>query len=105
MIATKKDLQMDGDESRRQFGRVEPLHRTGFSGAISLPLLPDLIQIYTVSLANGALTIRRGVDQGTIWFEQGQMVHAECGDLVGEEAVYQLLHWENGHFSLDPHGV
>src|SRR5690349_15952355 len=74
---------------------------TGFSGAISLPLLPDLIQIYTVSMADGALTIRRGTDMGTIWFERGAMVHAVCGEITGKEAVYALLRWNDGHFSFD----
>jgi hypothetical protein len=73
----------------------------GFSGAISLPLLPDLIQIYTVALATGALTIRRGEDHGTIWFDRGEMVHAVCGAEVGEAAVYRLLQWNDGKFSLD----
>lgn len=83
-------------------GDVELLSRPeGFSGAISLPLLPDLIQIYTVSLANGALTIRRGTERGTIWFERGEMIHAICGEEVGENAVYRLLQWQTGQFSLD----
>lgn len=76
--------------------------REGFSGAISLPLLPDLIQIYTISLANGALTVRRGTELGTIWFDRGDIVHAVCGDEVGEEAVYAMLQWQSGHFALDP---
>jgi uncharacterized protein DUF4388 len=73
----------------------------GFSGAISLPLLPDLIQIYTTSMASGALTIRHGADLGTIWFDRGAMVHAVCGEEVGEAAVYRLLQWHDGKFSLD----
>jgi CheY-like chemotaxis protein len=74
----------------------------GFSGAISLPMLPDLIQIYTLSMANGALTIRHGERSGTIWFERGAIVHACCGDLRAERAVYELLRWQGGAFSLDP---
>jgi hypothetical protein len=75
--------------------------QAGFRGAISLPLLPDLIQIYTVSMADGALTIDRGTQTGTIWLEQGAIVHAVCGKKTGEEAVYELLRWEDGRFSLD----
>lgn len=86
----------------RPGGDLELLPRaTGFSGAISLPVLPDLIQIYTVSMASGALTIRRGAQLGTIWFQQGAMVHAACGELTGEEAVYRLLRWHDGQFSYD----
>lgn len=89
-------------EQDRAPGELEVLlPPAGFSGAISLPLLPDLIQIYTVSMADGALTIRRGTQAGTIWFDQGAMVHAVCGDLTGEEAVYRLLQWHDGQFSLD----
>lgn len=80
------------------------LGSAGFSGAISLPLLPDLIQIYTVSMADGALTIRRGTQSGTIWFDRGAMVHAVCGELTGEEAVYRLLQWHDGQFSHDKDG-
>jgi hypothetical protein len=85
-------------------GRVARAEASGFSGAISLPLLPDLIQIYTVSMASGALTIRRGTESGIIWFERGAMVHATCGGLTGEEAVYALLRWDDGRFSLDSSG-
>lgn len=101
MLAIKKDVPIGGEESRQHYGGLELLQRAGFSGAISLPLLPDLIQIYTVALADGALTIRSGTERGTIWFERGEMVHAECGEVTGEEAVYQLLRWHNGQFSLD----
>jgi Domain of unknown function (DUF4388) len=89
----------------RPAGELELLSASpGFSGAISLPLLPDLIQIYTVSMADGALTIRRGVQTGTIWFDHGTMVHAACGELTGEEAVYRLIQWHDGQFSFD-HGA
>lgn len=86
-------FNLDDDE---RFVRHE-----GFSGAISLPLLADLVQIYTTSLASGALTISRGAEAGKIWFEHGAIVHAVCGELVGEDAVYQLLSWHDGNFALN----
>lgn len=112
---TARIFKMDGDERfvraessdpTEAFDRVEGglavLPRTpGFSGDISLPLLPDLIQIYMGSMADGALTIGSGKQTGTIWFERGAMVHAVCGELEGEEAVYRLLEWQDGRFSLD----
>ncbi|HEX7833633.1 MAG TPA: DUF4388 domain-containing protein [Thermoanaerobaculia bacterium] len=102
MSSHKFDLRRDDDRSGSE-GEVELIpRRDGFSGAISLPLLPDLIQIYTVSLANGALTIRSKDERGTIWFEHGQMVHALCGSAIGEQAVYRLLQWQDGNFSHDP---
>jgi CheY-like chemotaxis protein len=78
---------------------------SGFSGAISLPMLPDLIQIYAISRTSGTLKISRGGEQGTIWFQAGDIVHATCGDLKGEPAVFQLLTWDGGSFALDASAV
>ncbi len=75
--------------------------RTGFSGAISLPMLPDLIQLYALAQTSGALRITRGAEQGVLWFDRGAITHAECGALAGAEAVYALLRWDGGAFAVD----
>ncbi len=77
----------------------------GFSGAISLPMLPDLIQVYTLTQTTGALSIRRGGSSGTMWFEGGSIIHATCGERSGETAVYELLSWQGGEFTLDTQAV
>lgn len=75
---------------------------TGFSGAISLPMLPDLVQMYALARMHGTLRISRGTRQGTLWFEAGEIVHATCAHLTGPLAVYELLSWEGGAFRMDP---
>jgi CheY-like chemotaxis protein len=77
----------------------------GFSGAISLPMLPDLVQIYAVARASGALRISHGQEAGAIWFEAGDVVHAVCGERRGDAAVHWLLTWEGGTFSLEANAV
>ena len=37
---------------------------------------------------------------GTLWLDRGEMVHALCGALSGEEAVYELLRWRDGNFAF-----
>lgn len=73
----------------------------GFSGAISVPQLPDLLQLYTLSMASGALTLRQVAAAGTIWFDRGDIVHAQCGSTAGAEAVFEMLAWQGGDFSFD----
>ncbi len=73
----------------------------GFSGAVSLQL-PDLIQLYALAQMTGALHIARGADEGVVWFERGGITHAECGAQAGADAVYALLRWNAGAFSLEP---
>lgn len=81
--------------------RVLARPANGFSGAISLPMLPDLIQIYALSRATGALRIRRGPEEGGVWFSEGEIIHATCGSVRGEEAVYALLRWQGGEFQME----
>ncbi|MCK6682372.1 MAG: hypothetical protein L6R30_08135 [Thermoanaerobaculia bacterium] len=50
--------------------------RTGFSGSISLPMFPDLVQIYALSASWGALRIDRGGETGAVWSNWGHVVHA-----------------------------
>lgn len=72
----------------------------GFSGAISVSQLPDLLQLYTLSMASGALTLQQVSAVGTIWFDRGDIVHAQCGSTAGAEAVFEMLAWQGGDFSF-----
>lgn len=73
---------------------------SGFSGAIKLPMLPDLIQLCALARATGSLRISRGTDSGAVWFVEGDVVHAECGQARGTAAVYLLLEWQGGTFAM-----
>jgi CheY-like chemotaxis protein len=75
--------------------------RTGFSGAIDLPLLPDLIQIYAIGQTTGMLRIHRGGERGEIYFDSGCITHATCGDAEGEAAFYRIMTWDGGAFSME----
>ncbi len=84
---------------------VETLDRalsrsSGFSGSLSIPMLPDLVQICTLAKTTGALRITENNRQGVLWFAQGEIVHCQCGPLTGEAAFYELLTWRRGAFSL-----
>lgn len=65
--------------------------------------LPSLVQMICLERRRSALVLRRRGKEGTILFEDGQIVHAQVGSLVGEEAVYQLLHWTDGAFQVSNH--
>ncbi|HET8775163.1 MAG TPA: response regulator [Thermoanaerobaculia bacterium] len=78
------------------------LSRTaGFSGSLSIPMLPDLVQICALSKTTGALRIVEGGHRGMLWFAQGEIVHCECGPLAGEAAFYELLTWRRGSFTME----
>jgi len=60
--------------------------------------LGDLIQLYCLSQAKIALTVVRPAGQeeerGKIYFEDGKIVNAICGDQRAEDALYDMFRWE-----------
>ncbi len=92
-------------EMGRFMGLVDEVlerRKVGFSGAISVQTLPDIVQLYALSNATGALHVRRrGVD-GRIWFEHGAITHAVTGALTGESAFHTIVLWSGGEFSMVP---
>lgn len=67
--------------------------------------LPNLVQMLCMDQRKAMLNLkRRGLeDEGIIYFENGQIVHALVGSLAGEEAVYHLLGWVEGTFKVSDH--
>jgi hypothetical protein len=47
----------------------------------------------------GLFVSRRG-EEGAIYFDTGEIIHAHVGHLSGEEAIYQLLTWTDGRFRM-----
>ncbi|MEN8134993.1 MAG: response regulator [Thermodesulfobacteriota bacterium] len=67
-----------------------------FRGTVAGVGLTDVIQIKALSGVNSALRVKDGDRQGIIYFENGQVVHAICDDLEGEEAFYQIMEFTGG---------
>ena len=77
--------------------------QTGTSGfsAQSQMGLPEVLQMCCLSRRSGQITFRSGESYGFIYIQQGRVLHALCGTTEGEEAIYNMLVWPGGGFSLD----
>jgi CheY-like chemotaxis protein len=64
---------------------------TALSGSLSHLDLPGVIQMLGQAHQSGALHINAGETDGIIFFEAGEIHHAECGPLFGDEAVIQIV--------------
>ena len=62
--------------------------------------LMDLIQITCQERRQAQLVIQHEGQEVEIYFDAGEMVHAQLDDLVGEEVIYRVLGWEDGQFNL-----
>lgn len=74
--------------------------KVGFSGAISVQTLPEIVQLYVLSSATGALTVRHHDVLAEIWFDNGVLLHARTSQARGDEAVLEILQWSGGEFSM-----
>jgi len=72
----------------------------GFEGVMLGATLQDLIQMECLALATRAVRVSTEDRSGLIYFAGGQVVHAKVGDVVGEDAVFEMLTWKNGGFII-----
>lgn len=72
----------------------------GFSGAISVQTLPDIVQLYVLSSATGMLSVRHHGGEGRLWFERGSILHAITASARGDEAFYEVMMWSGGEFGM-----
>ncbi len=68
----------------------------GISGSLSHLDLPGVVQMLVHSRQTGSLYVNAGAIDGIIFFENGNITHAESGDLIGDDAVVQIVKYCNG---------
>jgi hypothetical protein len=71
-------------------------------GSLKHLQLADVIQLISVSGKTGMFHLKKDEQVGLIYLKDGNIVHAELGDIKGEEAVYELAIWNDGEFHFEP---
>jgi CheY-like chemotaxis protein len=64
--------------------------------------LVDIIQLECLSQSSSVLRITNGVQEGKIWFQNGEVIDAVARDLAGEIAFQKILSWKTGNFEILP---
>ena len=72
--------------------------KKGFRGKVFGLQLTDIIHMNCLSRLTTALTITRDGEKGVIYLNEGEIIHAECGEQKGTEAFYSILSWQEGEF-------
>jgi two-component system chemotaxis response regulator CheB len=70
----------------------------GFAGTLKNIQLNDLIQMCCLSASSICMRVAKDDRLGTIFIVEGEIVHAACEEMVGEEAFYRVLGWQTGSF-------
>jgi predicted regulator of Ras-like GTPase activity (Roadblock/LC7/MglB family) len=75
---------------------------SGFKGAVAGLSLIDVIQLKGHNKYTGAISVEYGESQGVIYFVDGEIIHAEQGEESGEQAIYKIIKWPGGTFTIHP---
>jgi hypothetical protein len=73
----------------------------GIKGKLTEISLIDWMQTLEQGRKTCALTLRSGGEECTIYFSDGQVNHAVCGELKGDPAVFRILGWMEGDWEVD----
>lgn len=79
--------KVDGFQPTQMLGQAD----TSLSGNLSHHDLTGVMQMLGQAHQTGALTINAGETDAVLFFDAGEIVHAECGSLFGDEAVLNIL--------------
>ncbi|RMD98618.1 MAG: response regulator [Calditrichaeota bacterium] len=64
--------------------------------------IKDIIAFNCQTRRTSQVTFKKGVKKGIVYLQKGEIVHAECGELEGEHALYNILDWERAYYHVMP---
>ncbi len=79
---------LDGDES-------------GIWGSLKNMNLTDIIQMMHMNNKTVTVHLSKGEKKGSVFIKNGKVVHVHYGSLIGEDAFFHMLAWNEGTFSIE----
>lgn len=73
----------------------------GFRGVLQQIGLQDVLQLSCLTRRSMVLRVRSRQAEGTIYIRTGEIIHAVCGEWLGQEALNELLCLAAGDFELE----
>ena len=74
----------------------------GFRGVLRKVGLQDILQLTCLARHSVVLRVRSQFAEGLVYVEDGRIIHAQCGDLTGEEGFNAIMALPRGEFDLQP---
>lgn len=78
--------------------RTQEQSGSGFAGTLRNIQLTDIIQMCCLAGASICVRVRQDQQAGTLYVQDGDVVHAECGAITGVKAFFTILSWPSGQF-------
>jgi hypothetical protein len=78
-----------------------PPPAAGLVGSLETIPIADLVQVLNICRKTGLLRLSRGLASASLYFDDGEIRHAEAGHRTGEEAFYLLMGWTDAAFAFE----
>jgi len=62
--------------------------------------LTDVVQLLHINRKTGKLHVINGKHTGTLFVQNGEVIHAETPQTSGESAAFEVLEWDKGEFEF-----
>lgn len=98
-LAARCFAMLHRHEKARQAARRRPYSLAGDFTAIPFA---DLVVMLQMGRRTGTLSVVGKQFSGHLAFDDGNLIHAACGNIVGNDAFYRMLADPEGRFELDP---
>jgi two-component system, chemotaxis family, protein-glutamate methylesterase/glutaminase len=72
--------------------------QSGFAGTLKNLQLIDIIQLCCLSVSTLAINVTKEQNEGTIYIQNGEVVHAHQSTSTGMDAFYTIMGWDSGIF-------
>lgn len=73
----------------------------GFNGKVTNTSLHDIIQLICIGRVTCRMQVKSRGKAGSIYFRDGEIIHAHSDGAIGEDAFFGILSWERGAFECD----
>jgi len=70
----------------------------GFVGTLNNVQLSDILQMCCIGGTSTAIRVTQDGREGIIYLVEGEIVHAEAGDISGKTAFFTIMGWNQGNF-------
>jgi two-component system chemotaxis response regulator CheB len=91
-----EEIETEMTNTSKDPNRVQ--NSSGFAGTLRNIQLIDIVQMCCLAGTSLCVRVRQDNEHGTIYIQEGEVVHAHCGSLIGVEAFFTILGWQSGQF-------
>jgi DNA-binding response OmpR family regulator len=87
-------------ELQAELVSLEPPLRASITGNLADVAAPDILRSVELNRRSGTIRLRGPQGSGIVYFRDGRAVDADMGALTGRDAIYRLLAFEEGDFTV-----